>query len=120
MKKLLPICLLAAACGGQEIDAADRGAVSPDLVVGNGEQLNGEQLNGEQLNGEQLNGAGMGVNVAFTTFQGIVLGDGTPIDSASLQGTVFHGLAGSRELAGADFGQARFHAVTFDGTPVDL
>jgi hypothetical protein len=125
MKKLLLMCLLAAACGGQEIDAADRGSASPDLVVANGEQLNGEQLNGEQLNGEQLNGeqlngAGMGINVAFTSFRGTVLEDGTPLDSASLEGTVFHGLAGSRQFAGADFRQVRFHAVAFDGTPVHL
>ena len=64
MKKLLLLCVLASACGGQQIDAPDRPA-NTDLVVSNGEQLNGEQLNGEQLNGEQLNGAGMGVNVCF-------------------------------------------------------
>src|SRR5882762_1706366 len=104
------MCLLAAACGGQEIDAADRGSASPDLVV----------ANGEQLNGEQLNGAGMGINVAFTSFRGTVLEDGTPLDSASLEGTAFHGLAGSRQFAGADFRQVRFHAVAFDGTPVHL
>src|SRR3954462_3706604 len=115
MKKLLPICLLAAACGGQEIDAADRGAVSPDLVVANGEQLNGEQLNGEQLNGEQLNGAGMGINVAYTSFGGAVLEDGTRLDSASLAGTVFRGSGGQQKFAGADFARARFQAVTFDG-----
>jgi hypothetical protein len=89
-------------------------------VVANGEQLNGEQLNGEQLNGEQLNGAGMGVNVAFTSFGGAVRSDGTPLDSVSLQGTVFHGSAGGHELSGADFALARFQGVTFDGNPVDL
>src|SRR3954454_23840492 len=117
MKKLVLLCVIASACGGQEIDTADRSA-NTDLVVSNGEQLNGEQLNGEQLNGEQLNGAGMGVNIAFTSFAGIVLEDGTPLDSASLQGTVFHGLGSSREFAGDDFRQARFPARAFDGTPV--
>src|SRR2546430_16625749 len=120
MKKALLICFLAAACGGQEIDAPDRETASPDLVVANGEQLNGEQLNGEQLNGEQLNGAGMGVNVAFTSFKGAVVADGTPLDSAFLAGTVFHGSGGGHEFVGADFAQARFPAVAFDGTAVDL
>src|SRR5256885_8994027 len=124
MKKLLLVCLVAAACGGQvpngSDDAADRESGSPQLVVANGEQLNGEQLNGEQLNGEQLNGAGMGVNIAFTSFQGTVLEDGTALDSASLQGTVFHGAGSGREFAADDFRQARFHAVAFDGAPVEL
>jgi hypothetical protein len=117
---LLSICLFAAACGGQEIDAPDRGSASPDLVVANGEQLNGEQLNGEQLNGEQLNGAGMGINVAFTLLGGAILGDGTRLDSASLAGTVFRGSGGQQQFAGADFAGARFQAVTFDGAPVEL
>jgi len=120
MKMPLLIWLLAAACGGQEIDAADRQTVSPDLVVANGEQLNGEQLNGEQLNGEQLNGAGMGVNVAFTSLQGTVLEGGTLLDSTSLAGTVFHGSGRGHQFAGADFRLARFQAVAFDGTPVVL
>src|SRR3954449_9112712 len=106
MKKLVLLCVLASACGGQEIDTADRSA-NTDLVVANGEQLNGEQLNGEQLNGEQLNGAGMGVNVAFASLQGALLADGTPLDAASLEGTVLHGVAGGREFAGSAFGQAR-------------
>jgi hypothetical protein len=121
MRKLLLLCLFAAACGGQEIDgAADRGSAAPDLVVANGEQLNGEQLNGEQLNGEQLNGAGMGVNVAFTSLRGAVLEDGTGVDSVSLAGTAFQGSAGERVLSAADFARARFQAVTFDGSPVEL
>jgi hypothetical protein len=119
MKKLVLLCVLASACGGQEIDTADRPA-NTDLVVSNGEQLNGEQLNGEQLNGEQLNGAGMGINVAYTLLGGAAIDGGTRLDSARLEGTVFHGVAGGHEFEGADFTRARFRAVTFDGTTVDL
>jgi hypothetical protein len=120
MKKLLFLCVVASACGGtSEIDqrVANTGS---DLVVSNGEQLNGEQLNGEQLNGEQLNGAGMGVNVAYASFDGAANADGTPLDSATLEGTVFRGSSGGHEIAGAEFTGARFHAVTFDGAAVEL
>jgi hypothetical protein len=125
LKTLLPLCLAAFACS-QEMDAAGRGRAAPaDLVLANGEQLNGEQLNGEQLNGEQLNGEqlngpGMAVNVASTSFGGAVLGNGTPLDSTSLDGTMFHGSSAGNEFAGADFTLARFHAVAFDGSPVEL
>jgi len=119
-KTLLLLCVLASACGGQEADVADRSGAGSDLVVSNGEQLNGEQLNGEQLNGEQLNGAGMGVNVASTSFSGAAMEDGTPLESSWLEGTVFHGFANGHEFAGADFTHARFRATTFDGAPVEL
>jgi hypothetical protein len=119
-KTLLLICVLASACGGQELDVADRGSTGSDLVTTNGEQLNGEQLNGEQLNGEQLNGAGMGVNVASASFSGAAMADRTPLESTWLEGTVFHGIASGHESSGADFTQAHFHAVTLDGAPVEL
>jgi ADYC domain len=120
MKKLLLLCVLASACGGPPENEPRLANTGTDLVVSNGEQLNGEQLNGEQLNGEQLNGAGMGVNVAYASFNGAAIDDGTQLASARLEGTVFHGTSAGHEFVGTDFTGAHFHAVTFDGAEVEL
>jgi uncharacterized protein YjbI with pentapeptide repeats len=123
MKMLLAICALAAACS-PEIDRTNRGAVSSDLVTTNGENLNGENLNGENLNGENLNGTsfngpGMAVDVQYGLFAGASIGNRT-LDSAWLEGTVFHGIDNGREFSGMDFESSRFQGVMLDGTPVSL
>jgi len=112
------ICFFLAACG-QGTGLADRRTPSTEVVVSNGEQLNGEQLNGEQLNGEQLNGPGMAVDVGYALFAGAALGSRS-LDSAWLEGTVFHGMDNGREFSGMDFDNARFQGVMLDGTPVSL
>jgi len=123
MKKVAIACVLASACG-QGVVPAGRGSAGSDLVTTNGEQLNGEQLNGEQLNGEQLNGTnfagpGMAVDVEYALFAG-ASASGRSLDSAWLEGTVFHGVDNGREFSGMDFEGARFRAVLLDGTPVSL
>ena len=124
MKNLWLICAFACACG-QGATLSDRAATGSDLVASNGEQLNGEQLNGEQLNGEQLNGTGangpgMAFDIDHAFFAGASLDHGRTLDSAWLEGSVFHGLIGSREFSGEDFEKAQFRAVTIAGTPVRL
>jgi len=109
----LAICLFLCACG-QGTDLADRRTPSTEVVVSNG-----EQLNGEQLNGEQLNGPGMAVDVAYALFDGVSIA-GRGLDSAWLEGTVFHGRDHGKEFSGMDFDNARFQASLLDGTPVAL
>ena len=123
MKNLVIACVLASACG-QGVVPTERGSAGTDLVTTNGEQLNGEQLNGEQLNGEQLNGTsfngpGMAVDVQYGLFAGASIGNRT-LDSAWLEGTVFHGIDNGREFSGMDFESSRFQGVMLDGTPVSL
>src|SRR5207237_2167563 len=108
------LCLLAACGGGVPGEPAHRSS-NTDLVVSNGEELNGEELNGEELNGTSL-----GSRLVSVAFAGAFLKDGTNLDTAWLDGSMFRGTAGTSQFAGMDFEGAHFFAITDTGATVEL
>lgn len=82
---------------------------------------NGRNLNGRNLNGRNLNGTSMGALLSVN-LSGVYSADSVddPMSSAWLQGSVFHGFNGGREVSGLDFLGARFTGNLGGGQTVEL
>jgi ADYC domain len=107
-----------AGCGSEAVVEPEPTLQSQVAAVAapNGRNLNGRNLNGRNLNGTAL-GALVSVNLSGATAADSV--DDT-MRSVWLEGSVFHGFSGEREVSGMDFLGAQFVGNLADGQKVDL
>jgi hypothetical protein len=115
-------------CGVEQLEEPPTEAASEGRVSAAGANLNGANLNGANLNGANLNGANLnGANLNGQALdQMLVAVDlrrvrrGGALEWVGLEGTVFHGFLGGRQLSGRDFTGASFTGILGSGRAVEL